>query len=130
MASTPELKGVAQNVNDSIRTNETSLTHLEEQIDALTDALVSVNCKLSSALTESWASDDYILNLLYWKIYFSSLLLSLTYKFREMSFIHPFATDSCLDNDYVKIFKMKYNFKGRAIILIATDTVMVYDYGH
>ena len=45
MSSTPELKGVAQNVNDSIRTNETSLTHLEEQIDALTDALVSVNCK-------------------------------------------------------------------------------------
>ncbi|KAL5253893.1 hypothetical protein ACHWQZ_G013602 [Mnemiopsis leidyi] len=43
MSSTPELKGVAQNVNDSIRTNETSLTHLEEQIDALTDALVSVN---------------------------------------------------------------------------------------
>ena len=47
MSSTPELKGVAQNVNDSIRTNETSLTHLEEQIDALTDALVSVNCKLN-----------------------------------------------------------------------------------
>ena len=36
-------KGVAQNVNDSIRTNETSLSYLEEQIDRLTDALVSVN---------------------------------------------------------------------------------------
>ena len=47
MSSTPELKGVAQNVNDSIRTNETSLTHLEEQIDALTDALVSVNCEFN-----------------------------------------------------------------------------------
>jgi hypothetical protein len=48
MSNSPELKSVAQNVNDSIRTNETSLTHLEEQIDALTDALVSVNCKFES----------------------------------------------------------------------------------
>ena len=40
---TGKLSGVAKDVNDSIRDNESSLCVLEEQIDALTDALVSAN---------------------------------------------------------------------------------------
>ena len=46
MSSTGDIlaaESVAQDLDDSLRTNETGLLHLEDQIDRLTDAIISAS---------------------------------------------------------------------------------------
>ena len=46
-------ESVAQDLDDSLRTNETGLLHLEDQIDRLTDAIISASAGYMPLILQS-----------------------------------------------------------------------------